>query len=35
MNTVKQVFDKFGVHAMYKTQESDEKVQIVITIPKK
>lgn len=35
MNTVKQVFDKFGVQAVYKTKESDETVQIVITIPKK
>lgn len=35
MNTVKQVFDKFGVQAVYRTQESEDKVQITITIPKK
>lgn len=35
MNTVKQVFDKFGVQAAYKTKELEDKVQITITIPKK
>lgn len=35
MNTVKQVFDKFGVQAVYKTKELEDKVQITITIPKK
>jgi ParB family chromosome partitioning protein len=35
MNTVKQVFDKFGVQAAYKTKELEDKLQITITIPKK
>ncbi|MCY6356370.1 nucleoid occlusion protein [Clostridium sp. ZS2-4] len=35
MNTVKQVFDKYGVNATYKTKELDDKIQVTITIPKK
>lgn len=35
MNTVKQVFDKYGVDATYKTKELDDEIQVTITIPKK
>lgn len=35
MNTVKQVFDKYGINATYRTKEMDDKIQVTITIPKK
>lgn len=35
INTVKQVFDKYGVNAKYKSKDYDDKIQITITIPKK
>ncbi|MCY6485362.1 nucleoid occlusion protein [Clostridium aestuarii] len=35
MNTVKQVFDKYGVKASYRTKELEDKIQVTITIPKK
>lgn len=35
VNTVKQVFDKFGINASYKTKELEDKIQVTITIPKK
>ncbi|MCY6372263.1 nucleoid occlusion protein [Clostridium ganghwense] len=35
MNTVKQVFDKYGIDATYRTKEMEDKVQVTITIPKK
>jgi len=34
INTVKQVFDKFGLNAEYSSRESDKNIQITITIPK-
>lgn len=35
VNTVKQVFDKYGVNATYRTKESDDSIQVIINIPKK
>ncbi len=35
VNTVKQVFDKYGVNATYRTKESDNNIQVIISIPKK
>lgn len=35
VNTVKQVFDKYGVQATYRTKELEDKIQVTITIPKK
>lgn len=35
INTVKQVFDKYGIQACFKSKELDDNIQIVITIPKK
>ncbi|EDS76891.1 protein YyaA [Clostridium botulinum C str. Eklund] len=35
VNTVKQVFDKYGVTATYRTKESDKNIQVIISIPKK
>jgi ParB family transcriptional regulator, chromosome partitioning protein len=35
VNTVKQVFDKYGLKAKYSSEESEDKIQITITIPKK
>ncbi|KAJ49560.1 ParB family chromosome partitioning protein [Clostridium tetanomorphum] len=35
INTVKQVFDKYGVTAQYTSKELDDKIQITISIPKK
>ncbi|GAA0745682.1 nucleoid occlusion protein [Clostridium oceanicum] len=35
MNTVKQVFDKYGINAKYRSKDYDDKIQIVVTIPKK
>lgn len=34
INTVKQVFDKYGLDAQYSSKESDDSIQITITIPK-
>lgn len=34
MNTVKQVFDKYGISASYRTKEMKDKIQVTITIPK-
>lgn len=34
VNTVKQVFDKYGVKANYRSKDLDDKIQITITIPK-
>lgn len=35
INTVKQVFDKYGLSAEYKSKDLDDKIEITITIPKK
>lgn len=35
INTVKQVFDKYGLSAQYSSKELEDKIQITITIPKK
>ncbi|MHC6181538.1 nucleoid occlusion protein [Clostridium sp. JNZ X4-2] len=35
INTVKQIFDKYGLNANYTSQDLDEEIQIIITIPKK
>jgi len=35
VNTVKQVFDKYGVRATYRSKELDDKIQIIIDVPKK
>ncbi|MBC2582645.1 nucleoid occlusion protein [Clostridium sp. DJ247] len=35
INTVKQVFDKYGLNAEYSSRDLDDKIQITITIPKK
>lgn len=35
INTVKQVFDKYGLNARYESNDSDDCIQITITIPKK
>lgn len=35
INTVKQVFDKYGLSAEYNSKELDDSFQIIITIPKK
>lgn len=35
MNTVKQVFDKYGIEATYRTKDMEDKIQVTITIPKK
>lgn len=34
INTIKQVFEKFGVDAKYKSKELDDCIQVTITIPK-
>ncbi|GAA0726614.1 nucleoid occlusion protein [Clostridium malenominatum] len=34
INTVKQVFDKYGLSAQYSSKELEDKIQITITIPK-
>ncbi|MFA6940029.1 MAG: ParB/RepB/Spo0J family partition protein [Clostridiaceae bacterium] len=34
INTIKQVFDKFGVDAKYKSKEMDDCIQVTILIPK-
>ena len=35
INTVKQVFDKYGIQANFSSKDLDENIQIIITIPKK
>ncbi|MEG1257089.1 ParB/RepB/Spo0J family partition protein [Clostridium sp.] len=35
INTVKQVFDKYGVEAKYRSKELDDSIQVTITIQKK
>lgn len=35
VNTIKQVFDKFGISANYKSKELDDSIEVVIRIPKK
>jgi ParB-like partition proteins len=35
INTVKQVFDKYGLSVEYKSKDLDDKIEITITIPKK
>ncbi|MFU0824531.1 nucleoid occlusion protein [Clostridium sp.] len=35
VNTVKQVFDKYGVRATYRSKDLDDKIQIIIDVPKK
>ena len=35
VNTVKQVFDKFGVNAKYRSKELEDSIQVIITIEKK
>ena len=35
VNTIKQVFDKFGINANYKSKEFDDFVEVTIKIPKK
>lgn len=34
INTVKQVFDKYGLNAQYASKDLDDKIEITITIPK-
>ena len=35
INTLKQVFDKYGVQAQYSAKDTDESIQIIVTIPKR
>lgn len=35
INTIKQVFDKFGINAEYKSKDMDEYIEVVVKIPKK
>jgi ParB family transcriptional regulator, chromosome partitioning protein len=35
INTIKQVFDKYGINAQYSSKDSDNFIQVTITIPKK
>ncbi len=35
INTIKQVFDKFGIEAKYKSKENEENIEVTIIIPKK
>lgn len=35
INTIKQVFDKFGIDAEYKSKELDDCIEVVVKIPKK
>ena len=35
INTLKQVFDKYGVQAQYAAKETEEFIQITVSIPKK
>lgn len=35
INTIKQVFDKYGISANYKSKELEDSIKVTITIPKK
>lgn len=35
INTVRQVFDKYGINAVYTSMDLDDSIQITISIPKK
>ncbi|MDP4089457.1 MAG: nucleoid occlusion protein [Bacillota bacterium] len=35
INTIKQVFDKYGINAQYKSKELDDCIEVTIKIPKK
>lgn len=35
VNTIKQVFDKFGINAKYKSKELEDSIEVTIRIPKK
>ncbi|HAG42981.1 MAG TPA: nucleoid occlusion protein [Clostridium sp.] len=35
VNTIKQVFDKYGIDAKYRSEELDDSIQVTITIQKK
>lgn len=35
INTIRQVFDKFGISAAYSSKELEDSIQVTITIPKK
>ena len=35
INTIKQVFDKYGINAKYKSKESDDYIEVTVKIPKK
>lgn len=35
INTIKQVFDKYGINAQYNSKDLDDSIQVTITIPKK
>ena len=35
VNTIKQVFDKFGIPAEYKSKDLDDYIEITVKIPKK
>jgi ParB family chromosome partitioning protein len=35
INTIRQVFDKYGISAQYTSKELEESIQVTITIPKK
>lgn len=34
MNTIKQVFDKYGISANYRSKELEDSIQVTVTIPK-
>ena len=35
INTIKQVFDKYGINANYKSKELEDRIKVTIRIPKK
>ncbi|WP_055669981.1 nucleoid occlusion protein [Desnuesiella massiliensis] len=35
INTIKQVFDKYGISAQYNSKDLEDSIQVTITIPKK
>jgi ParB family protein len=35
INTIRQVFDKYGINAQYKSKELEDSIEVTITIPKK
>ena len=35
INTIKQVFDKYGINAQYKSKELEDSIEVIIRIPKK